>query len=87
MDEPSSALDPISEEEILNTIFQNHFDKTIIFISHRLSSIQNFDCIYFLDNGYITEIGSHNDLMKLKGKYYEMYNTQAKKYKNEKKMQ
>lgn len=87
MDEPSSALDPISEEEILNTIFQNHFDKTIIFISHRLSSIQNFDCIYFLDNGYITEIGSHNDLMKLKGKYYEMYNTQAKKYKNEEKMQ
>lgn len=86
MDEPSSALDPLSEEEILKTIFLNHGDKTIIFISHRLSNIQNFDCIYFLDDGYITEMGSHDELMKLKGKYYEMYNTQAKKYANKEKL-
>lgn len=82
MDEPSSALDPISEEEILKTIMSKHGDKTIIFISHRLSNIQNFDCIYFLNDGHISERGSHSELMELKGEYYDMYNAQAKKYGN-----
>ncbi len=80
MDEPSSSLDPISENSIMNTIISNYNNETIILISHRLSNIKNVDRIYFLHNGSITEEGSHEQLMQKKGRYYKMYNIQAQKY-------
>ena len=79
LDEPSSALDPISEYE-LNKTLMTAFDKTVIIISHRLSTTRMADMIYMLENGQIIEQGSHNELMSLNGKYANMFKKQAEKY-------
>lgn len=55
-------------------------DKTILIITHRLTTVKNVDKIYFLENGEIIEAGNHEELMSLKGKYAEMYTLQAKNY-------
>ena len=55
-------------------------DKTVIFISHRLSTTVMADIIYMLENGEIVESGSHDELMALGGKYAYMFNLQAEKY-------
>lgn len=81
MDEPSSALDPISEYEIHNNMMEAAKDKTVILISHRLSTTKNADKIFYLDNGQIVEEGSHDELMQMKGYYAEMFLLQADKYK------
>ncbi len=83
LDEPSSALDPIAEYEINRSILKNACDKTVIFISHRLSTTRMADRIYMFEKGRIIESGSHEELMALDGKYAEMYRVQAKKYKIE----
>lgn len=80
MDEASSALDPISEAEINKTIMDQLGDKSMIIISHRLSTIKHVDKIYYMENGQIVESGTHSDLMKLNGKYAEMYTVQAEQY-------
>lgn len=80
MDEASSALDPISEHEINNLMLKELNDKTILIITHRLTTVKNVDKIYFLENGEIIEAGNHEELMSLKGKYAEMYTLQAKNY-------
>lgn len=80
MDEPSSALDPISEYELNRSILQYAENKTIIFISHRLSTTRMADRIYMFADGKVIESGSHDELMKQNGKYAEMYRVQAKKY-------
>lgn len=79
LDEPSSALDPISEYE-LNQTLMSELDKTVIIISHRLSTTRMADVIYMLDQGEIIEQGNHEELMKLNGKYAEMFKKQAEKY-------
>ncbi|MBQ9805728.1 MAG: ABC transporter ATP-binding protein [Clostridia bacterium] len=81
MDEPSSALDPIAEYELNRSILKNAEGRTVIFISHRLSTTRMADKIYMFDSGEIVESGSHEELMRLNGKYAEMYRVQAKKYK------
>lgn len=80
LDEPTAALDPIAESEMYETY--NHFtgDKTSLFISHRLSSTRFCDRVCFLKDGVITEIGSHETLMKNDKDYAEMYKIQAKYY-------
>ena len=80
MDEPSAALDPIAEYELNKQIAQFASDKTVIFISHRLSTTRHADRIYMFENGYIAEQGSHDELMRLGGKYAEMFTAQAEKY-------
>lgn len=80
MDEASSALDPISEVEINKTIIEQLHDKSMIIISHRLSTIKHVDKIYFMENGEIVESGSHEELMNLNGKYAKMFMTQAEQY-------
>lgn len=80
MDEPSSALDPISEYKLNQNMIEISKDKTVIFISHRLSTTVMADRIYMLENGEIIEEGSHQELMNLNGKYAEMFNKQAEKY-------
>ena len=80
MDEPSSALDPIAEYELNQSILQNAADKTVIFISHRLSTTRMADRIYMFDHGEVIECGTHEELMAQNGKYAEMYHVQAKKY-------
>jgi ATP-binding cassette, subfamily B, bacterial len=81
LDEPSSALDPVSEYHIINNIKDKFKDKAIIFISHRLATTKDVDHIYLLENGGIKEEGSHNDLMNVQGLYAEMFSKQAEKFK------
>lgn len=83
LDEPSSALDPVSEYNVNQSMLEAAKDKTVVFISHRLSTTKNADRIIMLANGEIIEEGSHEELMKLNGKYAEMFNMQAEKYKRE----
>jgi len=80
MDEPSSALDPIAEYKLNHTILEYSEDKTVIFISHRLSTTRMADRILMFDDGRLIEDGSHEDLMKKGGKYAEMFRLQAEKY-------
>ena len=83
MDEPSSALDPIAEYELNRSILEDSRDKTVIFISHRLSTTRMADRIYMFSNGEIIEVGSHDELMERNGKYAEMFRIQAEKYKKQ----
>ncbi len=79
-DEPSSALDPIAEYKLFDNILKACREKTLLFISHRLSSVQNADHVFLLENGQVREEGSHRELMKKKGLYADMYQKQAENY-------
>lgn len=83
MDEPSSALDPIAEYNLNLGIDKNAKGKTVVFITHRLSTTRHVDMIYMLENGQIIESGSHDDLIASNGKYATMFNLQASKYKTQ----
>lgn len=80
-DEPTASIDAISEAEIFGKIYDFFKGKTVIIISHRFSTVRNADKIYVLDNGQIIESGKHTELMKLKGRYCNAFNIQAKGYK------
>lgn len=79
-DEPSSALDPIAEYQLNHAMLSATKDKTVIFISHRLSTTRLADHIIMLENGRIVERGGHDELLKLNGKYAEMWRVQAGTY-------
>ncbi|MBR3598220.1 MAG: ATP-binding cassette domain-containing protein [Clostridia bacterium] len=81
LDEPSANLDPVSEYELNKAIKDGCNDKTVIFISHRLSTTRHADRIFMLENGRIIETGSHEKLMDMNGKYAAMFRMQAEKYK------
>lgn len=83
MDEPSSALDPMAEYNLNQSILKNTRDKTVIFISHRLSTTRIADKIYMFDNGELIEQGSHEELLEQNGKYSEMFRLQSEKYKED----
>lgn len=80
LDEPSSALDPIAEYQLNETMLQAAANKTVIFISHRLSTTRNADIIFMMEQGKIIEQGSHEDLMLQQNKYAQMWKVQANKY-------
>ena len=80
MDEPTSALDPIAEQEMYRNMFEACEGKTVIFISHRLSSATMADRVYLFENGQIIEEGSHRELLALNGKYADMWHKQADTY-------
>lgn len=80
LDEPSSALDPISEFNLYQNMMKAAGEKTVIFISHRLSSARMADKIYMLEQGKIIEAGNHEELMQQNGKYAAMFRIQAKNY-------
>ena len=80
LDEPSANLDPIAEYALNQSMVKAADDKTVIFISHRLSTTVMADEIYMLENGEVVEHGSHEELLKLDGKYAYMFRLQAEKY-------
>ena len=80
MDEPTAALDPKAEHYLYREM-RNLFDgKTVVLISHRMSSVRHADCIYFMKEGQITESGNHESLIKEDGNYAKMFSLQAKSY-------
>ncbi len=81
LDEPSANLDPIAEYNLNQAMIEAAKNKTVIFISHRLSTTVGADRIYVMEKGRIIESGSHEELMKLGGTYAYMFNLQAEKYK------
>lgn len=83
LDEPSANLDPVAEYNLNQAMIEAAQHKTVIFISHRLSTTVNADRIYVMENGRIIESGSHAELMELGGTYAYMFNLQAEKYKTE----
>jgi len=81
LDEPTAALDPISEFEVYSGFDKIIQDKTAIFISHRLSSCRFCDDIAVFHEGELIERGSHDELVSIKtGKYFELWNAQAQYY-------
>lgn len=83
LDEPTAALDPIAENEIYMKYNQLTKEKTSVFISHRLSSTRFCNRIVFMESGAIIEEGSHEDLMRIEGKYKSMYDMQSHYYKDD----
>lgn len=79
-DEPSSALDPIAEYELFQNIMHEGRDHTMLFISHRLSSVKSCDKVFMLEGGRLVEEGSHRQLMERGGSYAQMYQKQAMNY-------
>lgn len=80
LDEPSANLDPVAEYNLNCAMMEAAANKTVIFISHRLSTTVNADKIYVMKNGRIIESGNHEELMKLDGTYAYMFKLQAEKY-------
>ena len=80
LDEPSSALDPVSEYKLNKNLIDNAENDTVIFISHRLSTTRMADRIYLFEKGSIIEQGNHEQLMELNGRYREMFDRQARNY-------
>lgn len=80
LDEPTASLDPIAEQEIFTQFGQLRKDKTTIFVSHRLSSATIASKIIVLEDGMIVEEGNHRELMAKRGRYYELFSTQAMRY-------
>ena len=83
LDEPTSALDPIAESAMYMRYNELTKGRTSIFISHRLASTRFCDRILLLEDGVIREMGSHEALMQLGGRYAELYEIQSHYYKEE----
>ena len=80
MDEPSSALDPLSEARIFDKINVLTENKLLLVVSHRLYTIRNVDWTYYLEKGRVVEQGTHESLMQLKGRYEKMYTAQGERF-------
>ena len=80
LDEPTSAIDAEAEAEIFDNLNKVYRDKTVIFISHRFSTVRHADKIIVLKDGEIAEQGTHESLLKKDGIYARMFNIQAKGY-------
>jgi len=81
LDEPNSALDPLSEREIFNKFYKLTNNKIGIFISHRFSTVKKANKILVFNKGKLIEQGTHDELIQISGHYAELYNVQAEPYK------
>ena len=79
-DEPTSALDPIAADDMMSRLYRMGENKTVICVSHRLSTTTASDRILVFDQGQIAECGSHEELMDRHGLYYEMFTKQSNYY-------
>lgn len=80
LDDATSALDMETEFQLLKNLNTINNSSTVFIIAHRISAVKNADIILFLDNGQVVEKGTHEELLKLKGKYYEVYKEQFKDF-------
>ena len=77
LDEPTSAIDALAESRIFERLFKRR-DRTIITISHRVTTIEKADMIYMFEHGEIVEQGTHDELVKKQGRYYRMFKSQLR---------
>lgn len=77
LDEPTSAIDALAEARIFDRLFKEK-DRTIVTISHRVTTIEQADVIYMLENGEVVEQGTHDELVAKHGRYYRMFKAQLK---------
>ncbi len=83
LDEPTASLDALAEQEIFNQFRELAQGKITIFVSHRLSSAVDADKIVVLEYGSVVEMGTHEELMRLGGKYHNLFTTQASRYQSQ----
>ncbi len=83
LDEPTAALDPIAEANLYQKYNEMTLNKSSIYISHRLASTRFCNRIILIENGDIKEEGTHDELLALKGTYYELFEVQSRYYKEE----
>lgn len=82
LDEPTAAIDALSEDKIFKALRNNHKEQTRVIISHKFSNVRDADKIILIEHGQIIEQGNHDQLMKIKkGKYKELFELQAEGYK------
>src|SRR5699024_11792700 len=72
-DEPTIGLDPITEQEVLNTILTATKNKTIIWVTHHLAGVEHMDEVIFLDDGKIAMQGTHEELLNTNKRYQKLY--------------
>ena len=82
LDEPTAALDPLAESRLYQTYAETMRGKPALFISHRLASTRYCDRIVLLENGAIVEEGTHESLLKMGGRYAQLFETQARWYRD-----
>ncbi|MCD8056750.1 MAG: ATP-binding cassette domain-containing protein, partial [Clostridiales bacterium] len=82
LDEPTSALDPLAEDALMQLIKEQAEGKTILYVSHRLSSIHIADKIIYVHNNTVEGFGRHDDVYRENESYREFYDAQAKHYKS-----
>ncbi|MEU9758948.1 ABC transporter ATP-binding protein [Streptomyces sp. NPDC047987] len=80
LDEPSSGLDPLAEYEIHTRLRQHRTGRTSLLISHRLGTVKDADAIAVLENGRITELGDHHQLLARRGTYHRLFTLQSRGY-------
>ena len=80
LDDATSALDMETEYELLKNLNSVHKESTTFIIAHRISAVKNADMILYVDNGRIVEKGNHQELLALRGRYYEIYCDQFKDF-------
>lgn len=80
LDDSTSALDMETEHELLKNLSKRGVKSTTFIIAHRISAVKNADIIIYLENGEIKEKGTHEELLKLKGKYFDIYCNQFKDF-------
>ena len=80
LDDSTSALDMETEHELLKNLSNRKHESTTFIIAHRISAVKNADLIIYLEDGQIKESGTHDELLKKKGRYYDIYNEQFRDF-------
>lgn len=80
LDEPTAALDAFKEAEVFDRFSDLTEGRTVLLVSHRFSTVRIADLICVIENGHVIEYGTHEELIRLNGKYRRMYDAQAERY-------
>ncbi len=75
-DDTISALDVITEKHVVGSVFEINKDSILIMATHRISALKNFDRIYYLQSGEITEVGSYDQLIQKQGQFFQFLQSQ-----------
>ena len=75
LDEPTSAIDALAESRIFKRLFSQD-NKTLVIVSHRLTTVEKAEVIYMMEDGRVVESGTHSELVAKKGPYFRMFESQ-----------